>query len=30
VMIGRVFDHLQSEANEVALAPMQRSVPLAK
>jgi uroporphyrin-III C-methyltransferase / precorrin-2 dehydrogenase / sirohydrochlorin ferrochelatase len=30
VMIGRVFDHLQSGANEVALVPVQRPVPLAK
>ncbi|HEY4737948.1 MAG TPA: uroporphyrinogen-III C-methyltransferase, partial [Xanthobacteraceae bacterium] len=30
VMIGRVFDHLQSGASEVALAPIQRPVPLAK
>jgi uroporphyrin-III C-methyltransferase/precorrin-2 dehydrogenase/sirohydrochlorin ferrochelatase len=30
IMIGRVFDHLQSGASEVALAPMQRPVPLAK
>jgi len=30
VMIGRVFDHLQSSADEVALAPMQRPMPLAK
>jgi len=30
VMIGRVFDCLQSGASEVALPPMQRPVPLAK
>ena len=30
VMIGRVFDHLQSGASEAALAPMRRPVPLAK
>jgi uroporphyrin-III C-methyltransferase / precorrin-2 dehydrogenase / sirohydrochlorin ferrochelatase len=30
VMIGRVFDQLQSGANEVASPPMQRTVPLAK
>jgi uroporphyrin-III C-methyltransferase/precorrin-2 dehydrogenase/sirohydrochlorin ferrochelatase len=30
VMIGRVFDHLQSGANELALAPSHRPVPLAK
>ncbi|MGE5366303.1 MAG: siroheme synthase CysG [Betaproteobacteria bacterium] len=30
VMIGRVFDHLQSGASEVASVPLQRPVPLAK
>ena len=30
VMIGRVFDHLQSDASEVTLTPMPRPVPLAK
>jgi len=30
VMIGRVFDHLQSGASEVALTPIQRPISLAK
>jgi hypothetical protein len=30
VMIGRVFDHLQSGASETAGPPVQRPMPLAK
>jgi uroporphyrin-III C-methyltransferase/precorrin-2 dehydrogenase/sirohydrochlorin ferrochelatase len=30
VMIGRVFKHLQGGANEAAMAPFQRPLPLAK
>jgi uroporphyrin-III C-methyltransferase / precorrin-2 dehydrogenase / sirohydrochlorin ferrochelatase len=30
VMIGRVFEHLQGGANEAAMAPFQRPLPLAK
>jgi uroporphyrin-III C-methyltransferase/precorrin-2 dehydrogenase/sirohydrochlorin ferrochelatase len=30
VMIGRVFDHLQSGASETAVPPVQRPLPLAK
>jgi siroheme synthase len=30
IMIGRVFDHLQSGAGEVTLAPSHHPVPLAR